>query len=109
MRFVLAWAALNAGLALLLTLWWQDALANGLFWSAVAVAVVLALVAWRAREPRERLLPELSVSTLVLAFGIAGLIAGSTFGDWNYFLSAFLTAIGLAGLARELAVQRRRR
>jgi hypothetical protein len=108
-RFILAWAALNAGLALLLTLWWQDALANGLFWAAAAVAVALALVAWRAREPRTRLLPELSVSTIVLAFGIAGLIAGSTFGDWNYFLSAFVTAIGLVGLARELAVQRRRR
>jgi hypothetical protein len=108
-RVILAWAALNAGLALLLTLWWQDALANGLFWAAVTVIVVLALVAWRAREPRERIVPELSVSTVVLAFGVAGLIAGSTFGDWNFFLSAFVTAIGLVGLARELAVQRRRR
>jgi hypothetical protein len=106
---IFAWAALNAGLALLLTLWWQKPLANGLFWAAVAVILVLALLAWRPREPRARVLPELSVSTVVLAFGIAGLVAGSTFGDWNFFLSGLVTLVGLAGLARELAVQRRRR
>jgi hypothetical protein len=109
MKFVLAWAALNAGLALLLTLWWQDALANGLFWAAVAVVVALALVAWRPREWRPRVVPELSTATIVLAFGVAGLVAGSTFGGWNFFLSGLLTAVGLALLARELALQRRRR
>jgi hypothetical protein len=106
---VLAWAALNAGLALLLTLWWQDALANGVFWAAVVVIVVLALVAWRPRGESRRLVPELSVATIVLAFGIAGLVAGSPFGDWNFFLSGFVTVIGIALLARELAVERRRR
>jgi hypothetical protein len=108
LRVVLAWAGLNAGLALLLTLWWQDALANGLFWAAVAVVVVLALLAWRPRE-RPRLVPELSLSTVVLAFGVAGLVAGSTFGDWNFYLSALVTLVGLAGLARELSLERRRR
>jgi hypothetical protein len=106
-RVILVWAALNAGLALLLTLWWQDALANGLFWAAVAVVVVLALLAWRPRE-RPRLVPELSLSTVVLAFGIGGLVAGSTFGDWNFFLSGLVAVVGLAGLARELALQWRR-
>jgi hypothetical protein len=108
-KVILAWAALNAALALLLTLWWQKPLPNGLFWAAVVVIVALALVAWRPHEPRARVVPELSVSTIVLAFGIAGLIAGSTFGDWNFFLSGLVTLVGLAGLARELAVQRRRR
>jgi len=107
-KVILAWAGLNAGLALLLTLWWQNELANGLFWAAVAVIVVLALLAWRPRE-RPRLVPELSLSTVVLAFGIAGLVAGSTFGDWNFYLSGFVTAVGLAGLARELTLQRRQR
>ncbi len=108
MRVVLAWAALNAGLALMLTLWWQNALVNGMFWAAVAAVVALSLLAWRPRE-RPRLVPDLSVSTVVLAFGIAGLIAGSTFGAWNTYLAALVTAIGLAGLAREFVVQRRRR
>jgi ABC-type Mn2+/Zn2+ transport system permease subunit len=105
---VLAWAALNAGLALLLTLWWQDVLANGLFWAAVAVILLLALLAWRPRD-RPRVVPDVSVAIVILAFGLAGLIAGSTFGDWNTYLSGFVTAIGLAALARELVVQRRRR
>jgi hypothetical protein len=105
---VLAWGALNAGLALMLTLWWQKPLANGLFWAAVAAVLVLSLLAWRPRE-RPRLVPDLSISTVVLAFGIAGLIAGSTFGEWNAYLSGLVTAVGLAGLAREFAAQRRRR
>jgi len=108
MRVVLAWAALNAGLALLLTLWWQDTLSNALLWSAVAGAVLLAAVAWRPRE-RARALPESSVGVVLLAIGITGLGVSVAVGEWEVYLAALVTAVGVATVARELAEQRRRR
>ena len=108
MRFVLLWAALLAGLALMLTIWWQDAIANTLFWAAVAATLLLALLAWRPSE-RERVVPDVSLSTMILALGIAGLVAGTAFGDWQVYLAGGIALVGLAGVVRELALQRRRR
>ena len=100
MRFVLAWAGLLAVLALVLVLWWRDELASAIFWSAVAVAVLLSLLAWRPRE-RRRVVPDSSFAGILLALGISGLVAGLAFGDWQLFLGAFFAAVGLAVLAVE--------
>lgn len=108
MKVVLVWATMLAGLALMLTLWWQDALVNALFWTAVAATLVLAMLAWRPRE-RARVVPDVSLSTIVLALGIAGVVAGPSVGDWQVYLGAGLAALGLAGVVRELVAQRRSR
>ena len=100
MRFVLAWAGLLAVLALVLVLWWRDELASAIFWSAVAVAVLLSLLAWRPRE-RRRVVPDSSFVGILLALGISGLVAGLAFGDWQLYLGAFFAAVGLAVLAVE--------
>ena len=100
MRFVLAWAGLLAVLALVLVLWWRDELASAIFWSAVAVAVLLSLLAWRPRE-RRRVVPDSSFAGILLALGISGLVAGLAFGDWQLYLGAFFAAVGLAVLAVE--------
>ena len=100
MRFVLAWAGLLAVLALVLLLWWRDELASAIFWSAVAVAAVLSLLAWRPRE-RRRVVPDSSFAGILLALGISGLVAGLAFGDWQLYLGAFFAAVGLALLAVE--------
>jgi Na+/H+ antiporter NhaD/arsenite permease-like protein len=99
-RFVLAWAGLLGVLALGLSLWWGDALSSALFWSAVAGAVLLALLAWRPRE-RRRVVPDASFAGILLALGISGLVAGLAFGDWQLYLGAFFAAVGLVVLAAE--------
>jgi hypothetical protein len=100
-RYVLAWAGLLGLLALVLLLWWGDALASGIFWSAVGVAAVLSLLAWRPRE-RRRVVPDSSLAGVLLALGISGLVAGLAFGDWQLYLGAFFATVGLAVLAAEL-------
>jgi hypothetical protein len=99
-RFVLAWAGLLGVLALVLVLWWRDELASAIFLSAVAVAVLLSLLAWRPRE-RRRVVPDSSFAGILLALGISGLVAGLAFGDWQVYLGAFFAAVGLVVLAVE--------
>jgi hypothetical protein len=100
MRFVLAWAGLLGVLALGLLLWWGNELASAIFWSAVACAVLLSLLAWRPRE-RLRVVPDASFAGILLALGISGLVAGLAFGDWQLYLGAFFAAVGLVVLAIE--------
>jgi hypothetical protein len=99
-RFVLAWAGLLGVLALVLLIWWANELASAIFWSAVASAVLLSLLAWRPRD-RRRVVPDASFAGILLALGISGLVAGLAFGDWQLYLGAFFAAVGLVVLAIE--------
>lgn len=99
----LAWAGLLAALALVLLAWTRSALENGLLFGAAAGAVVLAVLALRAREPRRRLVPDLSLPTAVAAAGLGLAVAGSAFGTWLVLIGAGVLAIGLAGVVRERA------
>jgi hypothetical protein len=99
-RFVLAWAGLLGVLALVLLIWWGNELASAIFWSAVACAVLLSLLAWRPGD-RRRVVPDASFAGILLALGISGLVAGLAFGDWQLYLGAFFAAVGLVVLAIE--------
>lgn len=99
----LVWAALLGVLALVLLAWTQSVLMNGLLFGAAAGTVVLALLALRAREPRRRMVPDLSLATALTAIGIALAVAGSAVGTWLVLIGAGLLVLGLAGLVREQA------
>lgn len=99
----LVWAAFLGVLALVLLAWTQSVLMNGLLFGAAAGTVVLALLALRAREPRRRMVPDLSLATALTAIGIALAVAGSAVGTWLVLIGAGLLVLGLAGLVREQA------
>ena len=99
----LVWAGLLAALGLVLLAWTRSALENGLLFGAAAGVVLLAGLALRAREPRRRVLPDLSYPTAVAAAGLGLAVAGSAFGTWLVLIGAGVLAIGLAGLVRERA------
>lgn len=99
----LVWAAFLGVLALVLLAWTQSVLMNGLLFGAAAGTVVLALLALRAREPRRRMVPDLSLATALTAIGVALAVAGSAVGTWLVLVGAGLLVLGLAGLVREQA------
>ena len=99
----LVWAAFLGVLALVLLAWTQSVLMNGLLFGAAAGTVVLALLALRAREPRRRMVPDLSLATALTAIGVALAVAGSAVGTWLVLIGAGLLVLGLAGLVREQA------
>jgi hypothetical protein len=100
MKVLLFWAAL-------LALWTAVQLVFSphpitvLLLGGAAVAVALtAFVAQLARPPR-REPPDLSLSTPLIALGVAALLSGSELGTWCLALGALMTAAGLAGLLGE--------
>jgi len=95
------WAALLGALGVLLLFWTTSALVVGLLMGAAAAAVLLAALARRARESEPRIVPDISIATMIVALGLALAVAGSAFGTWLVLIGAGLTAVGLAGLARE--------
>ena len=100
---LLVWAGLLAGLAIVLLAWTRSALENGLLFGAAAVTVVLAGLALVAREPRRRLVPDLSLATAVTAVGAGLAVVGSAFGTWLVLIGAGVLVLGLAGLVKERA------
>ena len=99
----LVWAAILAVLALMLVAWTQSALMNGLLFGAMSGTIVLALLALVAREPRRRLVPDVSLGTVVAGVGIALAVAGAAVGTWLVLIGAGLFVVGLAGVLKELA------
>ena len=68
--FVLAWALLLAGLAVVLVAWTRSPLVTGLLFGAAAGAGLLALLAARARsEPARRIVPDVSLAAGLLEAG----------------------------------------
>jgi hypothetical protein len=99
----LVWAAFLGALALVLLAWTQSALMNGLLFGAAAGTMLLALLALRAREPRRRIVPDLSLATALTAVGAGLAVAGSAVGTWLVLIGAGMLVLGLAGLLRERA------
>jgi TRAP-type C4-dicarboxylate transport system permease small subunit len=93
-----------SALALLLTIWatW-DWLAIAMLWGAPAVALVWALVEWRAGPPVQRARParDVSLPTLIFALGAVGLLLGAVVGLWAALVGAGLVLAGVAGIAHE--------
>lgn len=105
---LLGWALLLGALGLVLVVWSSDALARGLLLGAAAGTVLLAGAALLAgKEPRRRTVPDVSVATTFVAFGLAALVLGSVFGTWLAAVGLGLVLLGLAAVARELLSARR--
>lgn len=102
---VLAWAAWITLLATVLGVWaswdwqaWAEFLsAAGLAW-LVGVAFLL-----RPGRERERRLPDYSLSTVALGFGVVFALVGALVGWWLVLVGAGLAVGGLGGLVRERA------
>ena len=104
---LLAWAFLHVVLVGILLGWTRDPLQVGLMaGSGGAVALLaLALLAYR-HDFRLRLVPDLSLASVLLAFGVAAALVGTAFGLWLVLLGGGAAALGLAGWARELRAER---
>ena len=61
----------------------------------------------RPPQPRPRLLPRLSLPTVVLALGLAAAALGLTAGLWLILIGAEVALFALLWLAREIAAERR--
>ena len=107
---VLGWAAFLTVLLGVLVAWSShDWLAKVVFAGAVLGAWSLAVVMLRPRRERVRVLPELSLSTIVVSVGVALLAGGALLGLWLLLIGAGVTLAGAAGLVRELLDARRQR
>jgi hypothetical protein len=74
-------------------------------WALIALVALTAL----AREPGERLLPNSSLATVLIAIGLAMILNGLAFGLWLILIGAEVTLLGLAALVGELLGPRRGR
>ena len=68
---------------------------------AVLVVLVVALAAARARDPRERLVPEASASGPLAAGGLALLALGAVAGLWAALIGAGLLVLAIVAAVRE--------
>jgi hypothetical protein len=98
---VLAWAALLAVLAAMLSLWTGDLVAVLLLPGAVLVALVVALAVARARDPVERVIPEASASGLLGAAALALLALGAVAGLWAALIGGGLLLVAVVAAVRE--------
>jgi chromate transport protein ChrA len=98
---LLVWSGILLVLAIVLLAWTQSALVNGLLFGAAALTGVLAVVALAVREPRRRVVPDVSLATAVTGIGVALALAGSAFGVWLVLIGAGVVVLGLSGIVKE--------
>jgi hypothetical protein len=100
---VAVWGLFLAGLALLLVFWTSDTLTKSLLALAAGATLVLAVpfLVGLAREPEARFVPDLSVSTAVVAIGLSLAVAGIAFGPWLVLLGLGVVVAGLVGVVVE--------
>jgi hypothetical protein len=107
---VLGWAAWITALAAVLLFWTPGSWAQWTPFVAAAGAawlVGLALLLRRRATPELRLVPDLSLATVLLAFGIASLVNSPSFGLWLALVGGELVLIALFWLAYEVLTARR--
>jgi asparagine N-glycosylation enzyme membrane subunit Stt3 len=109
---VFGWAAWITTLAAVLFVWTPSS------WPQWAPFVAAAGGAWliglvlllrRRRTPDLRLLPDVSLATVLLALGIASLVNSPSFGLWLTLVGAELVLVALVWLGYEVLTTRRRR
>jgi hypothetical protein len=109
---VLGWAAWITALAALLYVWtpssWQQWTP---FVCAAGAAWLLGLVLLLRRRavPELRLVPDVSLATVLLALGIASLVNSPSFGLWLALVGGELVLIALVWLGFEIVGARRAR
>jgi hypothetical protein len=97
------WAVFLLVPAFVLLAWTRSPLMNGLLFGAVGGVIVLAVLALRAREPGRRLVPDVSLATVLTGIGVALAVTGVAVGTWLVLVGAGVALVGLAGVFRELA------
>jgi hypothetical protein len=109
---VFGWAAWITTLAAVLFVWTPSS------WPQWAPFVAAAGGAWliglvlllrRRRTPDLRLLPDVSLATVLLALGIASLVNSPSFGLWLTLVGAELVLVAVVWLGYEVLTTRRRR
>jgi hypothetical protein len=108
---LLIWAALLTVLAGVLWVWEGDDVPPAIFSAAAGVAWLVGLYALLRgrRTARLRVSPDLSLSSVAVALAVAMLVIGALVGPWLVLVGAGALVIGLIGVGRELAAQRRAR
>lgn len=114
MRIAAAWmaglAAWMGTLALVLWLWTSDELPPALLTGgAVALALIALYAALVSELPAQRRLPESSLATVAIVFGLAMMVNGLAFGLFLILIGAEVAALGIAGLVIEHLEDRRAR
>jgi hypothetical protein len=109
-RWMALWAAfLAAWTALMLAFSDLDAISPLLLGGAALGALALALLVGRGVERPDavRAVPDASMATVGVAFGLALLLGGAEVGVWLLAIGALVLALGIGGLVRERRAQRR--
>ena len=109
---VFGWAAWITALATVLYVWTPDKPAQWAPFAAAAGAawlLGLGLFLRRRAVPELRLVPDVSLATVLLALGIASLVNSPSFGLWLALVGGELVLIALAWLAYEVLTARRAR
>jgi hypothetical protein len=108
---LLFWAMLLTVLATVLWLWEGDDVPPTIFTVAAGIAWLVGLYALvRGRSvARVRAAPDLSFPSVLVALAVGMLVVGALVGPWLLLIGAGALVIGLVGVARELAAQRRTR
>jgi hypothetical protein len=106
--FAAFWGLLLVILAAGLTIWSGGVGVGLLLAQGGFGAWALALLQLRRPpQPRARLLPRLSLPTVVLALGLATAALGLTAGLWLILIGAEIALFALVWLAREIVTERR--
>jgi hypothetical protein len=108
---LVAWAALQTALALVLWVWTSDDLPPAILGAAAVIAWALGVYALLRppARPRVHAAPDLSLSSALVALAIAMLTLGALVGPWLVYIGAGALLIGLIGVGRELLAERRLR
>jgi hypothetical protein len=82
--------------------------------SGAVVTAGLTVLRSRRRPPPQETpdpadVPDLSVATVVAAFGVANIVMGTAVGQWLTYIAFGITAAGLGGIVREVRAERRER
>jgi hypothetical protein len=109
---VLGWAAWITALAAVLFVWTPSSWPQ---WTPFVCAaggawlLTLVLLLRRRAAPELRLVPDVSLASVLLALGIASLVNSPSFGLWLTLVGAELVLIALVWLGYELLTARRAR
>jgi hypothetical protein len=95
------WALLNLALATLMFLFTTDLMSHVVYWLAITFAFVAAALAFFARDPPRRRIPEASAGPIAVAVGLGFLGLGVGLGIWAVLIGAAAVLVGLVVIAME--------
>jgi uncharacterized membrane protein YidH (DUF202 family) len=109
---LMAWGVALALLAVALLAWSGDAEGPWLMLALAAAACIATGLAVAYVAPRSnelRMLPDISISPTVVAFGLLLVLVATAAGRWLVLVGGGVMALGIGGVVREHRAQRRER